>query len=130
MIFTIIVKLKLGIPIQVETNTVQEAITQAGKVVLENFKDQNVSMLELAPYGEWIIREEITQTTVFHMTQALRGLLDLYATVGKKIYEEPAIINALAVLQEAEQANERINVIQEVQNARNATVRDTHETGQ
>jgi hypothetical protein len=115
MIYTIIVKAKFSAPVIVEATTLEEALAQAGKAVLDGFSSESIRV-ELTPVGEWTIREEATQTVITHMDLAIRGLLDLYATVGSKIYEEPAVINALAVLQEVDQANVQIQQIQEAQN--------------
>ena len=120
MIYTIIVKAKIGVPVQLETNTLDEAINQAGKAVLENFTQQNVTV-ELCPVAEWNIREESVQTTIDHLAQAVRDLLDLLVQAGNKIYDEPAVINALAFLQEAEISNTQISTIQGRQNERGAT---------
>lgn len=126
MIFTIIVMAKIGVPVRVDSDSLQSAVDQAGKVLLDNFVPRDVS-IELSPVAEWIIREEAAQTTIEHMDQALRGLLDLYTTIGNKIFEEPAVINALAVLQEVPVINARINDVQRWQNERSAISGDSNQ---
>ena len=120
MIYTIIVMAKIGVPVQVEADTLQDAANQAGKAVLDNFTQQNVTV-ELRPVAEWVIREETVQTTIIHLNQALQDLLDLYTTIGNKIFEEPAVLNALAVLQEVPASNAQINEMQRWQNERGVT---------
>lgn len=101
MLFHIIAKAVIGIPTLIEAPSVDEALDQ---VNLRNLDTSRAFILALSPAQEWIIEEDTVYSALFHVTDALKSMLDLLKGANVNIYDEPAIIASLAALQEAELA--------------------------
>ena len=76
MIFTIIAKLIMAVPTQVEADSVEEALSQ---ISLNTLDTSQAFVLGLAPVDDWSVRTEVEQTSIVKLSATLKGLLDEYA---------------------------------------------------
>jgi len=115
MIYTILAKAIYAGPVQVDAQSPEDAVAQ---VTLDALDMTRAFPLSLSSPAEWLVREESTQSTVTHLSQAVKGLLDLLTSTGNSVYDEPSVVEALSALLEAESVLSLLENIQRVQNGR------------